>query len=135
MSFGFTVNVDETEIVDPDQDDVVGFACAPQFAEQIEPLAGGEQPFRKDRGNVLCVTRISCSRTHDSLAEAAAYVLSVISDTPREGDAEIIIDPTGSAPAAYDFADALIRAEPQPFVGATTLVTFTIISGPPVAGA
>jgi len=131
MSFGFTIAIGENEFVDPDDDDVIAFAVAPQFTDQIEPLAGGDAPFLEDRGNVLVTVNAVCSRTHDSLAEAAAYLLGLAAATVRKGDVTITIDPTGSAPAAYEIEGALVRCQPGAFTGATTNVSWTIIGPAP----
>lgn len=127
--------VGETEIIDPDEDFVAGFACSPQYAEHIEALKDGETPFRADKGNVLHSTVITAVRVHDSLAEAAAYLLGLTESTPRAGDVEMTIDPTGTEPVVYEMDAALVRVTPGSFVGGMTTVTFTILSGVPTVAA
>lgn len=132
MAYGIKIQLDDTTLVDETLDDVVAFDLKPDYSEQIVRKFRAETPGLNDRNNVLATLNVSVKRTHDTLTDAIAFILSMPADTERQGDVTVTIDPGETSPTEFSMPGALVRVYPQPFEGATTTLNLVFIGPLPV---
>jgi hypothetical protein len=89
--------------------------------------AVGAEPLA--RGNQVNQLRFTVTRQHVSVADAAAYVLTLFSSLPPSGTATVLCGASGEALLTCTFAAVLEELPKASFLGTRTDTTFVLRGG------